>query len=174
MSSTAGVASPGPSSKVRAIRRRQRDPRSTHLGMEDRALLVELEHADRALRRGLDAQLAEHAFVEVLVDDLERVLFGDGVDVDGADLGELGRHLRVRRDGVVDLNCDEQRLGLGHQTAAFSCILDRRMSGISAMSSATVMPASASRAIFSVAVSSLPSTIVPACPKDMPGISSMN
>ena len=36
------------------------------------------------------------------------------------------------------------------------------------------MPASASRAIFSVAVSSLPSTIVPACPKLMPGISSMN
>ena len=35
------------------------------------------------------------------------------------------------------------------------------------------MPASARRAIFSLAVSSLPSTIVPAWPKDMPGISSM-
>ena len=35
------------------------------------------------------------------------------------------------------------------------------------------MPASASRAIFSVAVSWMPSTIVPAWPKLMPGISSM-
>ena len=44
---------------------------------------------------------------------------------------------------------------------------------MSEISSATTMPASASRAIFSVAVSSLPSTIVPAWPKLMPGISSM-
>ena len=42
------------------------------------------------------------------------------------------------------------------------------------MRSATMMPASARRAIFSVAVSSLPSTMVPAWPKLMPGISSMN
>ena len=48
------------------------------------------------------------------------------------------------------------------------------ISGISEISSATVMPASARRAIFSAAVSSLPSTIVPAWPKLMPGISSMN
>jgi len=41
------------------------------------------------------------------------------------------------------------------------------------ISSATTIPASARRAIFSVAVSSLPSTIVPAWPKLMPGISSM-
>ena len=41
------------------------------------------------------------------------------------------------------------------------------------ISSATVMPAASRRAIFSVAVSSLPSTIVPAWPKLMPGISSM-
>ena len=46
-------------------------------------------------------------------------------------------------------------------------------SGIWEISSATVIPASARRAIFSVAVSSLPSTIVPAWPKLMPGISSM-
>ena len=51
--------------------------------------------------------------------------------------------------------------------------LDFMMSGISEISSATVMPASARRAIFSAAVSSLPSTIVPAWPKLMPGISSM-
>ena len=42
------------------------------------------------------------------------------------------------------------------------------------ISSATTMPASPRRAIFSAAVSWAPSTIVPACPKDMPGISSMN
>ena len=36
-----------------------------------------------------------------------------------------------------------------------------------------MIPASARRAIFSLAVSSLPSTIVPAWPKLMPGISSM-
>ena len=47
------------------------------------------------------------------------------------------------------------------------------ISGIWEISSATVIPASARRAIFSVAVSSLPSTIVPAWPKLMPGISSM-
>ena len=54
-----------------------------------------------------------------------------------------------------------------------SAILLLMMCGMSEMSSATVMPASARRAIFSVAVSSLPSTIVPAWPKLIPGISSM-
>jgi len=44
---------------------------------------------------------------------------------------------------------------------------------MSSMRSATVIPAAARRAIFSDAVSSLPSTMVPAWPKDMPGISSM-
>ena len=44
---------------------------------------------------------------------------------------------------------------------------------MSAISSATEMPASFIRAIFSAVVSALPSTIVPACPKRMPGISSM-
>ena len=44
---------------------------------------------------------------------------------------------------------------------------------MSSIRSATVIPAARRRAIFSVAVSSLPSTIVPAWPKDMPGISSM-
>ncbi len=44
---------------------------------------------------------------------------------------------------------------------------------MSSMRSATVIPAASSRAIFSPAVSSLPSTIVPAWPKLMPGISSM-
>ena len=47
-------------------------------------------------------------------------------------------------------------------------------SGIWEISSATVMPASRRRVIFSAAVSALPSTMVPAWPKLMPGISSMN
>ena len=50
----------------------------------------------------------------------------------------------------------------------------RIIPGMSSIRSATVIPASARRSIFSPAVSSLPSTIVPACPKLMPGISSMN
>ena len=50
----------------------------------------------------------------------------------------------------------------------------RIISGMSSIRSATEIPASARRAIFSLAVSSLPSTIVPAWPKLMPGISSMN
>jgi hypothetical protein len=55
-----------------------------------------------------------------------------------------------------------------------SAIFSLTISGMSSIRSATVIPASARRAIFSVAVSSLPSTIVPAWPKLMPGISSMN
>ena len=57
--------------------------------------------------------------------------------------------------------------------AAPILLLDRAR-GSAEISSATTIPASASRAIFSVAVSSLPSTIVPAWPKLIPGISSMN
>ena len=53
-----------------------------------------------------------------------------------------------------------------------SAIFALTRSGISSIRSTTGMPAASRRAIFSVAVSSLPSTIVPACPKDMPCISS--
>ena len=41
------------------------------------------------------------------------------------------------------------------------------------MRSATAMPAASRRAILSAVVSARPSTIVPAWPKRMPGISSM-
>ena len=44
---------------------------------------------------------------------------------------------------------------------------------MSSIRSATMIPAAWRRATFSVAVSSLPSTIVPAWPKLIPGISSM-
>src|SRR4029079_12289241 len=80
-------------------------------------------------------------------------------------LGELG----VAGDGVVDLDADEGRVVPHARTP----IRSLTRPGMSEISSATTMPASASRAIFSVAVSSLPSTIVPAWPKLMPGISSM-
>src|SRR4029079_19125853 len=92
-------------------------------------------------------------------------------DVDRAGLLELPTELGVAGDGVVDLDPDEQRV-LPH-AGLLSASLDFMISGISEISSATVIPASARRAIFSVAVSSLPSTIVPAWPKLMPGISSM-
>jgi hypothetical protein len=56
---------------------------------------------------------------------------------------------------------------------ARAAIREPIMSGMSSMRSATSIPAWARRAIFSEAVSSLPSTIVPAWPKLIPGISSM-
>src|SRR5215216_1586575 len=92
-SSTPAVPSPGPSSNVSATWRRKREPRSTGrpLRLKDCPFLVELEHAHRALGRGLDAQPAEHALVEVSLDDFERPLVACRVDVDWADLGQLGR-----------------------------------------------------------------------------------
>src|SRR5690606_8929785 len=94
-----------------------------------------------------------------------------GEDVDRADLGQLGGQRRVVGDRVVDLDVDKQRCLTHAGVLSASLLLTR--SGIWEISSATTMPASARRAIFSVAVSSLPSTIVPAWPKLMPGISSM-
>src|SRR5947209_19933548 len=116
----------------------------------------------------MNAQLAERALVQVLGDDLDAVRAGSE-DVDRAHLLELGRHFPIAGDGLVDFHVDEHRLA---QTRA--PIRSLTISGISAISSATVIPASARRAICSVAVSSLPSTIVPAWPKLIPGISSMN
>src|SRR3990172_7351750 len=52
------------------------------------ALLVELDDADRAGRRGLAAQVAEHALVEVLLDDAEPAAVLRE-DVHRADLHEL-------------------------------------------------------------------------------------
>src|SRR5919204_1628322 len=141
---------------------------STRLALED-ALVVELLHPHRALGGGIDAELAEHALVEVVLDDLHvpaRVL----EDVHWAGVLELLRDVRLVADLRIDLDIDEQAR---HQTAPPLPSLCLTRSGISAISSATVMPASFSRAIFSAAVSALPSTIVPAWPKLIPGISSM-
>src|SRR5436189_77651 len=140
---------------------------------EQRAVVVDLDHPNRAVGRRVEAQPAEHALVEVLLDQAQRPVVLLAVDVDRADLGELLRHLGVGGDDVVDLDGDEQGVG-PHAAAVRSASLAFTRPGISEISSATVIPASARRAIFSVAVSSLPSTIVPAWPNDIPGISSMN
>ena len=58
--------------------------------------------------RGVEAQAAEHALVEVVLDDLERRRRRSGEDVDRADLGQLGGQRGVARDGVVDLDVDEE------------------------------------------------------------------
>src|SRR5205823_5779015 len=122
-------------------------------------------------RGGLDAQVAEDALVEVLADDRDlAVLVGE--DVHRADFLELCSQLGIARDGVVDLDVDEGALELlgGHQTFAPS--LPLTASGISSIRSTTGIPAASRRAIFWVAESSAPSTIVPAWPKLMPCISS--
>src|SRR3954449_6682568 len=130
--------------------------------------VVELLDVHGAGGAGFDAEAAEDALVDVLVDDLDGAV-GVFVDVDGADFLELGGDGGVVLDRVLDLDVDED-LVRGHQAAAPSFSLTT--SGISSMRSTTRMPAASRRAIFSVAVSSLPSTIVPAWPKDMPFISS--
>src|SRR5262245_28472842 len=136
--------------------------------------VVELLVDDAAGRGCLDAEVAEHALVEVLADDRDRaVALPDVEDVDGADLLQLGGQLWVVGDVVTDLDVDEdslQILGFRHQTAAPS--FSSTAPGISSIRSTTGMPAASSRAIFCVAESSAPSTIVPAWPKLMPFISS--
>src|ERR1700709_337150 len=132
--------------------------------------VVELLDVHGARRGGFDAELAEDALVEVLLHRLDSAT-GVLVDVDGADFLELGGEGRVAGDGVVDLDVDEDLVQLlGHQAAAPSFCLTA--SGISSIRSTTRIPAASRRAIFSVAVSSTPSTMVPACPKLIPFISS--
>src|SRR5262249_28432463 len=108
--------------------------------------------------------------VEVLLDQLERAVAGLRVDVDGAGFGQLLRQLGVGCGGVVDFDGDEQ--SVGPHAPLLSAILALTRSGISSIRCTTGLPAASSRAIFSVAESSWPSTIVPAWPNDMPCISS--
>src|SRR3954464_1224959 len=137
--------------------------RSARLALERRPV-VQLEHAHLARGGGLDAELAQHALVEVVLDHLDGAV-AVRVDVDGAGVLELLREARVGADVLCHLDVYE---GPWHQP-----IFSLTRSGISEISSATVIPASFSRLIFSAAVSGLPSTMVPAWPKLMPGISSM-
>src|SRR5205809_1828109 len=129
--------------------------------------LIELHHLYLARGRGLDAELAQHALVQVLLDDAEIAVLLLREDVDRADLDELLRERRVGRDRRVHLHVDEH--------ARHQCPRRRSCTsaGMSSMRSATEMPAACMRAILSAVVSALPSTIVPAWPKRIPGISSM-
>src|SRR5262249_20553536 len=123
---------------------------------------------DRARRRRFDAQVAQRALVQVLVDDLEPPARGDPEDVDRAHLDQLlGQH-RVGRDRRRHPYIDEHAR---HRQCPFNRSLTSV--GMSSMRSATEMPAAFMRSILSAVVSALPSTIVPACPKRIPGISSM-
>ncbi len=54
-------------SRRRGDCRGAQEPRSAH----ELGAVVELLDADRAVRRGVEAELAQHALVEVLLDDLE-------------------------------------------------------------------------------------------------------
>ena len=71
------------------------DPGGKRLGarLEDGAV-VELADGDGAVRRRLEAEAAEHALVDVLLDDLDAAVAG-GEDVDRADLLELLRQLGI-------------------------------------------------------------------------------
>src|SRR5262249_53623990 len=66
--------------------------------------LVELDHAHRARRRRLDAEVAQRALVEVLLDEAEPSVLLLREDVHRAYLGELLRERRVGGDGRVDLD----------------------------------------------------------------------
>ena len=61
-------------------------------------LLVELENSHAARGCGLDAKIAQHAFVEVLLNDARSPIFVLGEDVDGADLHQLLGERRVGGD----------------------------------------------------------------------------
>src|SRR6201999_3263477 len=136
-----------------------------------RLVVVQLQHLPLLRRRRVDAEAAQDALVDVALHDLDATAVV-AVDVDRADLAELRGDGGVVDDRVGDLDPDERSVD-SHATL-LSASLAFMISGISEISSATVIPASANRLIFSVAVSSLPSTIVPAWPNDIPGISSMN
>src|SRR5512139_33721 len=145
--------------------------------------VVELldDHPARGGR--LDTEVAEDALVEVLGDDHDVPLLVR-VDVDRADLLELRGDLGVVADLLGDLDVDEDTMhlpGVGHQTPPLPFALagsraapsrELTASGISSIRSTTGIPADSRRALFSVAESSAPSTIVPAWPKLIPFISS--
>src|SRR5262245_4018465 len=75
-------------------------------------LLVELHHLHRARRGGGEAEVAEHALVEILLDDAQPARLRLE-DPDRADLGETLRRLRVGGDLRVDPHVDEHP---GHPT----------------------------------------------------------
>src|SRR3954470_22216021 len=76
------------------------------LALEGRPV-VELQHLDRAGRRGLDAELAQDALVQVLLDDLHVAVLV-GVDVDRTGVLELLGEPGVVANRLVDGDVDEQ------------------------------------------------------------------
>src|SRR2546422_5367061 len=110
------------------------------------SLLVELHDRHRARGSGLDAEIAERALVEILLDDLHAGA-GRLEDVDGTCLLELLRQRNVLRMCARHLHVDEQPR---HQ---FIFFFNRR--GFSSIRSAPEMPAASTRAIFSRGGSSL-------------------
>src|SRR5215210_2174421 len=90
-------------------------PSATQLGA-----VVELLDDDTAGRGGVDAEVAEDALVQILPDDRDLAAVVR-VDVDRADLLELGGELRVAADLLGDIDIDEdpfELLGPRHQTFA--------------------------------------------------------
>src|SRR5262245_59598087 len=113
--------------------------------------IVELHDPDRALRRGADAQIAQRALVEVLLDDRHAALAG-GEDVDRTRLLERARERGVVRELRGDADVDEQPR---HQPLPAEARRPRISAGICSIRSATEIPAASIREIFSAVVSSL-------------------
>src|SRR5215475_3036748 len=105
---------------------------------EDGLVVVELEHPDRAVGGGVNAQPAQDALVDIALDDLHAGVAGRE-DVDRADLGELRRERGVARHAVEDLDADEDPV-LPHARAPIRSLIS---AGICEISSATTIPASA-------------------------------
>src|SRR4051812_22077577 len=100
-SSTATISRRSARSSMRA-RARSTSGSSGESGL----VVVQLEDLDRAGRGRVDAEAAQHALVEVALHDVDAAVLV-GVDVDRADLGQLGRDRCVADDLVVDLDADE-------------------------------------------------------------------
>src|SRR3954468_15092598 len=95
-------------------------------------VVVQLQDLDLLGRGRVDAQAAEHALVDVALDDLDLAV-GVAVDVDRADLAELGGDGRVRDDLVGDFDPDER--SVDSHAALLSASLAFMISGISEISS---------------------------------------
>src|SRR5262249_46334555 len=123
-----------------------------------RLALVQLDDP-HALRRGLHAQVAERAFVEVLLDGLNRI--GGRAELEDADRTYLGKLLGEARGladhAVVRIHANEHRHR--HAPSAASRSLTKR--GMSPISSATAIPAARIRRILSAGESTFFSTTVP-------------
>src|SRR5262249_38705813 len=77
---------------------------------QQRVAVVALDHAYDAVGSGVQAQAAQDALVDVLLDDLQTAVAG-GEDVDGAGVSEPTCELGVLGCGVVDLDGDEDAFG---------------------------------------------------------------